>query len=125
MRETGESFAGYRELLGTSAAELLEEGRAHPEYPEPVARTWDISLRAAEQQCPAARPLLELLAFLAPDALPREVLDADTADASRELARQARPQPRDRRTQPLQPDPRRRRQHRSSPPGTGRDARRA
>jgi tetratricopeptide (TPR) repeat protein len=76
MRESVETFAGYRALLGTSAAELLEDGRAHPDYPEPVARTWGISLRAAEHQCPAARLLLELLAFVAPDALPREILDA-------------------------------------------------
>lgn len=78
MRETGESFAGYRELLKTSGAELLFEGCAHPDYPEPVARTWDLSIRAAERRCSAARPLLELLAFFAPDALPREVLDAGT-----------------------------------------------
>ena len=78
MRETGESFAGYRALLETSAAKLLARGRAHLDYPEPAAVTWDISLRAAEQQPPsAARPLLELLAFFAPDALPLVVLDAD------------------------------------------------
>ena len=76
MRETGESFGGYRELLQTSALELLAEGRAHPKYPEPVARTWDVSVRAAERQCPAARALLKLLAFLAPETLPRAVFDA-------------------------------------------------
>jgi tetratricopeptide (TPR) repeat protein len=76
MREAVESVAGYRALLATSRSEMLREGRAHPDYPEPVAGTWGISIRAAEQQCPAARPLLELLAFLAPEALPRAVLDA-------------------------------------------------
>jgi tetratricopeptide (TPR) repeat protein len=76
MHEAVESFEGYRALLAASGSEMLREGRAHPDYPEPVARTWDLSIRAAEQQCPAARPLLELLAFLAPETLPRAVLDA-------------------------------------------------
>jgi tetratricopeptide (TPR) repeat protein len=77
MRETGEGFADYRALLAARRSELLAEGHAHPDYPEPVSRTWDISAHAAGQQSAGARPLLELLAFFAPDALPRGVLDAD------------------------------------------------
>ena len=85
MQESVETFAGYRALLGTSPAKLLENGRAQADYPKPVARTWDISIRAAEQQCPEARLLLELLAFLAHAALPRQVLDDGTAELPESL----------------------------------------
>ena len=74
MAGTGKSLAGYRRLFEASRPAVLERGRASPDYPTSVAKTWQISIDAAEGECAAARPLLELLAFFAPDILPMEVL---------------------------------------------------
>jgi tetratricopeptide (TPR) repeat protein len=76
MAETGKSFAGYRKLLRASRPAVLAKGRASPDYPESVAKTWQVSIEAAEAACAGARPLLELLAFFAPEALPVELLAA-------------------------------------------------
>lgn len=77
IAETGKRFADYRKLLAARRTALLAKGRASPDYPASVASTWAISIEAAEKACPAARPLLELLAFFAPDALPIAVLASD------------------------------------------------
>src|SRR4051794_367367 len=85
MVECAETRAGYRELLRTSRHVVLAEGCPDPDYPEPVARTWDVLMRAAEAVCPATRSLMELLAFFAPEILPRGVLDADDKIYIRDL----------------------------------------
>jgi tetratricopeptide (TPR) repeat protein len=77
IAERGRSFAGYRKLLQASRPVVLAKGRASPDYPASVARTWQVSMEAAEAACAGARPLLELLAFFAPEALPTELLAAD------------------------------------------------
>jgi hypothetical protein len=77
MAEKGKSFAGYRRLLQASRSAVLAKGQGSPDYPASVARTWQVSLEAAEATCAGARPLLELLAFFAPEALPAELLAAD------------------------------------------------
>ena len=41
-----------------------------------MAQAWQVSLDHADQDCPAAAELLRLLAFLGPDAVPRELLGA-------------------------------------------------
>jgi hypothetical protein len=74
MAETGKSLAAYRRLLQASRPAVLARGRANPDYPASVAKVWDLSIAAAEEECAAARPLLELLAFFAPDPLPVAVL---------------------------------------------------
>jgi hypothetical protein len=76
MAETGKSFVGYRKLLQASRPAMLAKGRASPDYPASVAKTWQASMEAAEAACAGARPLLELLAFFAPEALPAELLAA-------------------------------------------------
>ena len=45
-------------------------------YPLAVAQAWQASLDHAARDCPAARELMQLLAFLAPDAIPRDLLGA-------------------------------------------------
>lgn len=47
---TGETFAGYQALLVASRPTTLAEGHAHPDYPATVAKTWDVSIRAAEKR---------------------------------------------------------------------------
>ena len=79
MAETGKSLAGYLRLFRSSRPADFAADAPSPDYPASYATTWRISIDAAAAACPAARPLLELLAFLAPDPLPIEVLGADPA----------------------------------------------
>ena len=91
MAGTGKSLVGYRRLLQASRPAVLKRGRASLDYPTSVAKTWQLSIEAAEGGCAAARPLLELLAFFAPDTLPVKVLVSAPArlleDLREELAR--------------------------------------
>lgn len=50
-----------------------------PDYPEAVASAWRISRQAVEQSSPAAAELLRLCAYLAPEAIPDELLTAGAA----------------------------------------------
>jgi nucleoside phosphorylase len=45
-----------------------------PDYPESVARAWNVSRNAVHYSNPAAMEILSLCAFLAPDAMPEEIL---------------------------------------------------
>lgn len=47
---------------------------ATPDYPEAVASAWSLSRNIVEQSNPAAAELLRLCAFLAPEAIPDEML---------------------------------------------------
>ena len=85
MAETGRSLAGYLRLFRSSRPADFAADAPSPDYPASYATTWRISIDAAAAACPAARPLLELLAFLAPDPLPIEVLGADPAALPEDL----------------------------------------
>ena len=67
----------YRQRLRESGPRVLAHRPEDADYPHSVATAWQASIEAAERRCAAARPLLELLAFLAPDAVPRSLLGAD------------------------------------------------
>ena len=71
------SIATYRQQLAAARPKVFAWRPADAAYPLAVAQTWQASIDAAAQDCPAARPLLELLAFLAPEAVPRDLLGAD------------------------------------------------
>ncbi len=73
LEETGISTARYLDLFRERQRDLLARGV--PEgHPESVVTTWDLSFRELEAVSPAAAALLRLLAFLAPDDLPRGIL---------------------------------------------------
>ncbi|MGZ3644451.1 MAG: tetratricopeptide repeat protein [Ktedonobacteraceae bacterium] len=73
--ETACSLEDYLKLYKTHHKELLARpSRLMLDYPETVATTWSISFRKIEQQNPTAADLLRLCAFLAPDAIPEELL---------------------------------------------------
>jgi tetratricopeptide (TPR) repeat protein len=56
-------------------AELLKRrGGTGRDHPEPVATTWSLSFEQVERLNPMATDLLRVCAFLAPDALPEELL---------------------------------------------------
>jgi tetratricopeptide (TPR) repeat protein len=53
---------------------LQRRGRSGKEHPEPIAATWSLSFEQVELLNPASADLLRLCAFLAPDAIPEELL---------------------------------------------------
>jgi tetratricopeptide (TPR) repeat protein len=77
--QTGERLARYAQLLDESPGQLLAEGRVG-RYPLPVARTWAVSFDRVEKTSSAAAELLRLCAFLAPDAIPLDLLETGAAE---------------------------------------------
>jgi len=79
-----EQAGAYIEASGISFADYLARWRAHhrellqhppaTDYPATVATTWDISFQAVAAQSPASITLLNLLAFFAPEPIPREII---------------------------------------------------
>ena len=77
VEETGTDLAGYWPLYQQHRAALLRERRGLVvDHPEPVATTWSLAFARVAAKQPAAADLLRLCAFLAPDAIPEEVLIA-------------------------------------------------
>src|SRR5450755_3291043 len=76
IEETGCSLAEYQRLYQHRRADLLAERRGQlvDDHPLPVATTWSLSFAQVEQKSPAAADLLRLCAFLAPDAIPEEII---------------------------------------------------
>ena len=84
MAATGKSLTGYLRLFRDSRLAEFADDQPSPDYPASFVTTWRISIDAAASDCPAARPLLELLAFFAADPLPAEVLEADVPPCPRD-----------------------------------------
>jgi transcriptional regulator with XRE-family HTH domain len=75
VEETGCSLADYLRLYATHRKDLLaRRSNLLLDYPETVDTTWSLSFQQIEQQNTAAADLLRLCAFLAPDAIPEELL---------------------------------------------------
>ena len=75
IEETGCGLPQYLNLFATRRKELLlRRGRYPIEHPDSVAATWSLSFQQVEQECPAAVDLLNLFAFLNPEAIPEEVI---------------------------------------------------
>jgi len=79
MRARKVDIAGYQHQLAAARPKVLAWRRPDVSYPLSVAQTWQVSMMAAAEDCPAARELLELLAFLGPEAIPRTLLGAEPA----------------------------------------------
>lgn len=75
IEETGCSFSDYLQLYQKHRKALLDRrGAQATNYPDSVVTTWALSFHKIEQKNPAAAELLHLCAFLAPDAIPEELL---------------------------------------------------
>ena len=70
IKETGISFSDYLDRFKKDPKKLLGHGKLL-NYPDTVATTWEISFQAVQKELPVAGDLLNLCAFLAPDAIPR------------------------------------------------------
>jgi tetratricopeptide (TPR) repeat protein len=65
----------------TRRARLLQRrGGLVPDHPDAVAATWSLAFEKVEQANPAAADLLRLCAFLAPNAIPEEIITEGAAD---------------------------------------------
>jgi hypothetical protein len=73
MQATGTSLARYLPLFRARHADLLARGEA-PGHREHVAATLSLALNRLEHDAPASVGLLRLLAFLAPEPVPLELL---------------------------------------------------
>ncbi len=89
IKESGISFSDYaarlKKLRGQDRKELLSQGKPQ-NYPDSVATTWEISFQAVRGAIPAAGDLLSLFAFLAPDAIPRSLLEGGAKNLPKRLA---------------------------------------
>jgi tetratricopeptide (TPR) repeat protein len=71
----------YLELYQQHRADLLKWKRRVPsDYPYTVAATWGLAIEQVEQRNPAAAELLRLCAFLDPDAIPEDLLQAGSSE---------------------------------------------
>ena len=77
MAATGKSLAGYLRLFRDSRPADFVDDRPSPDYPASYATVWRPRSRPP-RRCAAARPLLELLAFLAAGAAPAPSCSAPT-----------------------------------------------
>src|SRR5262249_897628 len=65
----------YQSLYRTRRTEMLNErGGLVDDHPKSVAATWSLSFEKVQQKNPAAAELLQLCAFLHPDAVPEELI---------------------------------------------------
>src|SRR5258707_8915837 len=64
---------------------LQERGKEQQYHPTPVAATWSLNFEQVEQLNPAAADLLRFLAFLAPDAIPEEMIIAGASELGPQL----------------------------------------
>lgn len=85
IEEEACSLAEYVLLYQQQRSALLDRRSRidQDDYPYSVATTWAISFRRVEQANPDAVALLRLLAFLHPDAIPEETLQAVVEDPQR------------------------------------------
>jgi tetratricopeptide (TPR) repeat protein len=68
------TISEYRELFHKYQTELLARGEPSADYKQSVAVTLDIALDSARSDCPGAADILNLIAFLSPDEIPRSLL---------------------------------------------------
>ena len=75
LEATGTALVAYQQIYQQHRTALLAQRRAQgADHPEPVASTWSLSFARVEETNPAAADLLRLCAYLAPDAIPEEIL---------------------------------------------------
>ncbi len=74
------SLSEYQALYHMHKTKLLKERRGLvSDHPESVTTTWSLSFQKVEQQQPAAADLLRFFAYLAPEAIPEEIIQRGAA----------------------------------------------
>src|SRR5450755_79546 len=81
IEETGCSLSDYQQRYQSRRAQLLQRrGGLVPDHPDAVTTTWSLAFEKVQQTNPAAADLLRLCAFLAPDAIPEEIITKGATD---------------------------------------------
>jgi tetratricopeptide (TPR) repeat protein len=87
ISESPVSLARYLDLYRTRRLELLEPGRPERQsYPDTVLTTWDISFEHVQRLSVAGAQILEISAFLSPDAIPTSLFREGGAHLPEELS---------------------------------------
>lgn len=87
IEETACGLSDYLNLYQRRQTALLRRrGRLAIDHPESVATTWSLSFKKVEQAHAAAIELLQLCAFLHPDAIPEELFHAGATEMGSVLA---------------------------------------
>ena len=68
------TITDYLSLFRSHKAELLTRQAKDSGYPFTITTTWSLSLDQAKKLTPLAEDLLKLMAFFAPDSIPRDLL---------------------------------------------------
>lgn len=90
LKETPYPLADYLSLYRQRRSDLLQKrGELHRDYPDSVATTWSLSFERMTRANVAAAELLCLCAFLAPDAIPEEIITTGAPYLGAILARVA------------------------------------
>jgi tetratricopeptide (TPR) repeat protein len=76
LEETGMPAATYAVQLETQLPQVLAMNPP-PDYPRPVAATWNLSFQQLSSRSPAAARLLQLCAFFAPESISMALLYSD------------------------------------------------
>jgi tetratricopeptide (TPR) repeat protein len=71
---TGADFASYLKLFRTQQKERLKDKRNLARDERTIDGTWELSIKKVETLSPTAAQLMNLCAFLAPDDIPRDIL---------------------------------------------------
>jgi tetratricopeptide (TPR) repeat protein len=85
IKETGISFQDYLERFRKDRKKLQKHGKLL-NYTATVATTWEISFQAVQKEQPVAGDLLNLCTFMAPDAIPRSMLEGGARHLTEPLA---------------------------------------
>jgi len=73
VKETVISFEGYLKRFQEERNEILRYGKPDT-YPETIATTWELSVKAASKETPESLDLLNLCTYLSPDLIQRSML---------------------------------------------------
>jgi Trypsin-like peptidase domain len=87
--ESGVPLSDYLELLQDLPSQELFDTNREVFYQDTIAATWNSSITAAEQQQPLARAVLEMMAYLVPEGVPRSffsVLAENSAKGRKRVA---------------------------------------
>src|SRR5205823_3552740 len=72
---------GYLKVYQRRQQELLHErGNEQSSHPDPIATTWSLNFEQVERLNLMAADLLRFVAFLAPDAIPEELIVAGASE---------------------------------------------
>ena len=86
IEETGCSLAEYLERFKQREIALLKRrGEIRRDHPDSVVTTWSLCFEEIEHSDLAAADLLRFCAFLAPDAIPQELITANAAELGAQL----------------------------------------